>query len=68
MISQFDDDWITKGEEHNGSSNIDLLGIIDSATRRKNRKKMKVIMKILMMLKWRLMVLKMILRFRIISI
>ena len=39
MISQFDDDWITEGEEHNGSSNIDLLGIIDSATRRKNRKK-----------------------------
>ena len=36
MISQFDDDWITEGEEHNGSLNIDLLGIIDSATRRQN--------------------------------
>jgi len=28
-----DDDWITKGEKH---SNIDFLGAIDSATRRKN--------------------------------
>jgi hypothetical protein len=30
-----DDDWITKGEKH---SNFDLLGAIDSATRRKNAK------------------------------
>ena len=30
-----DDDWITKGEKH---SNFDLLGAIDSATRRKNDK------------------------------
>jgi hypothetical protein len=30
-----DDDWITEGEKH---SNIDLLGAIDSATRRKNDK------------------------------
>jgi len=28
-----DDDWITEGEKH---SNIDLLGAIDNATRRKN--------------------------------
>ena len=28
-----DDDWITEGEKH---SNIDLLGAIDSATRRQN--------------------------------
>ena len=31
-----DDDWITEGEKPDGSSNFDLLGIIDSATRRKN--------------------------------
>jgi len=30
------DDWITEREKHDGSSNFDLLGIIDSATRRKN--------------------------------
>jgi len=30
-----DDDWITEGEKH---SNFDLLGAIDSATRRKNGK------------------------------
>jgi len=28
-----DDDWITEGEKH---SNIDLLGVNDSATRRQN--------------------------------
>jgi hypothetical protein len=28
-----DDDWITEGEKH---SNFDLLGAIDSATRRQN--------------------------------
>ena len=33
-----DDDWITEGEKHDGSSNFDLLGVIDSATRRKNSK------------------------------
>jgi len=33
-----DDDWITEGEKHDGSSNFDLLGVIDSATRRKNDK------------------------------
>eukprot|EP00258_Populus_trichocarpa_P028194 XP_024444213.1 uncharacterized protein LOC18095382 [Populus trichocarpa] len=33
-----DDDWITEGEKHDGSSNFDLLGVIDSATRRKNGK------------------------------
>ena len=32
----FDDDWITEGENHDGSSNFDLLGIINSAIRRKN--------------------------------
>jgi hypothetical protein len=31
----FDDVWTTKGEKH---SNFDLLGAIDSATRRKNGK------------------------------
>jgi hypothetical protein len=31
-----DDDWIIEREKHDGSSNFDLLGIIDSATRRKN--------------------------------
>jgi len=30
-----DDDWITEGEKHDRSSNFDLLGVIDSATRRK---------------------------------
>jgi hypothetical protein len=34
----FDVDWIIEGEKHDGSSNFDLLGIIDSATRRKNGK------------------------------
>jgi len=34
----FDDDWITKEEKHDGSSNFDLLGVIDSATRSKNGK------------------------------
>jgi hypothetical protein len=29
----YDDDWITEGEKH---SNFDLLGVIDSATQRKN--------------------------------
>jgi hypothetical protein len=33
-----DDDWITEGEKHDGSSSFDLLGVIDSATRRKNGK------------------------------
>ena len=33
-----DDDWITEGEKHDGSSNFDLLDVIDSATRRKNGK------------------------------
>uniref|UniRef100_A0A3N7ET70 Uncharacterized protein n=1 Tax=Populus trichocarpa TaxID=3694 RepID=A0A3N7ET70_POPTR len=33
-----DDDWITEGEKRDGSSNFDLLGVIDSATRRKNGK------------------------------
>ena len=32
------DDWITEGEKHDGSSNFDLLDVIDSATRRKNDK------------------------------
>jgi hypothetical protein len=27
-----DDDWITEGEKHDGSSNFDLFGVIDSAT------------------------------------
>jgi len=31
----FDDDWIIEGKKH---SNFDLLGAIDSATRRKNGK------------------------------
>jgi len=31
-----DDDWITEGEKYDGSSNVDLLGVIDS--RRKNGK------------------------------
>ena len=35
----FDDDWITEGEKHDGSSNFDLLGVIDSVTQRKNGKK-----------------------------
>jgi len=34
----FDVDWIIEGEKHDGSSNFDLLGIIDSATWRKNGK------------------------------
>jgi hypothetical protein len=34
-------DWITEGEKYDGSSNFDLLGVIDSATRRKNGKKDK---------------------------
>jgi len=34
----FNDDWITKREKHNGSSNFDLLGVINSATWRKNGK------------------------------
>jgi hypothetical protein len=34
----FDDDWITEGEKHDGSSNFDLLGVIDSVTQRKNGK------------------------------
>jgi len=38
IISHPDDDWITEGEKHDGSSNFDLLGVIDSATRRKNGK------------------------------
>jgi len=33
-----DDDWITEGKKHDGSSNFDLLDVIDSATRRKNGK------------------------------
>jgi hypothetical protein len=33
-----DDDWITEEEKHDGSFNFDLLGVIDSATRRKNSK------------------------------
>ena len=32
------DDWITEGYKHDGSSNFDLLGVIDCATRRKNGK------------------------------
>jgi hypothetical protein len=35
----FDDDWITEGEKHDGSSNFDLFGVIDSVTQRKNGKK-----------------------------
>jgi hypothetical protein len=61
-----DDDWITEGEKHDGSSNFDLLDVIDSATRRKNGKVMKK--KFLMMLKWRVMVLKMIWRFKLMTI
>jgi len=34
----FDEDWITRGEKHDDSSNFDLLGVIDNATRRKNSK------------------------------
>jgi hypothetical protein len=56
-----DDDWITEGEKYDGSSNFDLLGVIDSATQRKTVKKMKVMMKkILIMLGWSVMELKMI--------
>jgi len=33
-----DDDWITEGEKYDGSSNFDLLSVIDSAARRKNGK------------------------------
>ena len=33
-----DDDWITEGEKHDGSSNFDLFGVIDSATWRENSK------------------------------
>jgi hypothetical protein len=33
------DDWITYREKHNSLSNFDLLGVINSATRRKNSKK-----------------------------
>jgi hypothetical protein len=41
IISHLMNDWITEGEKYDGSSNFDLLGVIDSATRRKNGKKDK---------------------------
>jgi len=34
-----DDYWTIKGENHGGSSNFDLLGVVDSATQRENGKK-----------------------------
>ena len=45
-------DWITREEKHDDSLNFQMLGVIDSVTRREIVKKMKVMMeKFLMMLK-----------------
>lgn len=35
----FDDDWISKGEKHDDSSNFDLLSVIDINMKKKYIKK-----------------------------
>ena len=61
-----DDDWITEGEKH---SNFDLLSAITVQHEDKMVMKMKMMnKKFLMMLKWRVMVLKMIWRFKLMRI
>ena len=63
------DDWITKEDKYDGSSNFDLPGVMIVQHKGKMVKKTKVMMKkILMMLELSVMKLKIIQIFRMISI